>query len=452
MAHPKIIVVGGGLAGLAATIKIAEMGGHVDLFSIVPVKRSHSVCAQGGINAAKNLKGEGDSTWHAFRRHHLWRRLPGEPAAGEGHVRRWRPASSTCSTAWAFPSTARRKGCSTSAALAARSITAPHSPARPPASNCSTRSTSRCGATRPKAKSPSTKPGSFSPPSSTMQRVCHGICALDLRSMQVHTFPAEAVIMATGGNGAIFGKSTNSVVCTGSAQSALYQQGAFYANGEFIQVHPTCIPGEDKLRLMSESARGEGGRVWVPKQAGRQARSQEHSRQRALVLPGRVVSQVRQPGAARHRHPRDSQSGLRAQPRHRRPADGLPRPDAHRSQDSRPQAGRHSRNLREVCGRRSARYADEDLPRHALHHGRPVGGLRAADQHRRPVRRRRVRLLDSRRQPPGREFADVVHLWRICCRAARRQVCAQRDQERASIPPDMFSTRNASGRKKSTLA
>src|SRR5579859_7398865 len=58
----KIIVVGGGLAGLAAVIKIAEAGGNVDLFSIVPVKRSHSVCAQGGINAAKNLKGEGDTT------------------------------------------------------------------------------------------------------------------------------------------------------------------------------------------------------------------------------------------------------------------------------------------------------------------------------------------------------------------------------------------------------
>src|SRR5260370_1721158 len=64
--NPKIIVVGGGLAGLAAVIKIAEMGGQVDLFSIVPVKRSHSVCAQGGINAAKNLKGEGDSTWKHF--------------------------------------------------------------------------------------------------------------------------------------------------------------------------------------------------------------------------------------------------------------------------------------------------------------------------------------------------------------------------------------------------
>src|SRR5258705_9865216 len=65
-AAPKLIVVGGGLAGLAAVIKIAEMGGSVDLFSIVPVKRSHSVCAQGGINAAKNLKGEGDSTWQHF--------------------------------------------------------------------------------------------------------------------------------------------------------------------------------------------------------------------------------------------------------------------------------------------------------------------------------------------------------------------------------------------------
>ena len=55
----KIIVVGGGLAGLMSTIKAAEQGAHVDLFSIVPVKRSHSVCAQGGINGAVNTKGEG---------------------------------------------------------------------------------------------------------------------------------------------------------------------------------------------------------------------------------------------------------------------------------------------------------------------------------------------------------------------------------------------------------
>ena len=61
MSQPKIIIVGGGLAGLMATIRVAEAGVPVDLFSIVPVKRSHSVCAQGGINAAKNQKGEGDT-------------------------------------------------------------------------------------------------------------------------------------------------------------------------------------------------------------------------------------------------------------------------------------------------------------------------------------------------------------------------------------------------------
>ena len=96
--------------------------------------------------------------------------------------------------------------------------------------------------------------------------------------MEVRTFPADAIIIATGGMGAIFGKSTNSVVCTGSAQSALYQQGCYYANGEFIQVHPTSIPGEDKLRLMSESARGEGGRVWVPKKPGDKRDPTLHSR------------------------------------------------------------------------------------------------------------------------------------------------------------------------------
>src|SRR5271154_227604 len=66
MRQPKIIIVGGGLAGLMAAIKSAELGLGVDLFSIVPVKRSHSVCAQGGINAAKNTKGEGDSTFKHF--------------------------------------------------------------------------------------------------------------------------------------------------------------------------------------------------------------------------------------------------------------------------------------------------------------------------------------------------------------------------------------------------
>src|SRR6201982_1067112 len=62
----RVAIVGGGLAGLAAAMKIAEAGHAVDLFSVVPVKRSHSVCAQGGINGAVNTKGEGDSPWIHF--------------------------------------------------------------------------------------------------------------------------------------------------------------------------------------------------------------------------------------------------------------------------------------------------------------------------------------------------------------------------------------------------
>src|SRR5207247_10645691 len=77
--------------------------------------------------------------------------------------------------------------------------------------------------------------------------------------------PADAVNLATGGPGLIYGKSTQSMICNGTAASAAYQQGVWYGNGEFIQVHPTAIPGDDKLRLMSESLRGEGGRVWTYK-------------------------------------------------------------------------------------------------------------------------------------------------------------------------------------------
>jgi len=266
-ANPKIIVVGGGLAGLSAVIKIAEMGGHVDLFSIVPVKRSHSVCAQGGINAAKNLKGEGDSTWQHFD----------DTVYGGDFLANQPPVKAMCEAAPGIIDLLDRMGVpfnrTPEGLLDFRRFggTLHHR-------------TAFAGATtgqqllyaldeqvrRYESEGKVTKYESWEFLSAVIdsQRVCRGICAMDLRSMEVRTFPAEAVVMATGGIGAIFGKSTNSVVCTGSAQSALYQQGCYYANGEFIQVHPTSIPGEDKLRLMSESARGEGGRVWVPKTSG----------------------------------------------------------------------------------------------------------------------------------------------------------------------------------------
>ncbi len=267
MAAPKIIVVGGGLAGLAAVIKIAEMGGECDLFSIVPVKRSHSVCAQGGINAAKNLKGEGDSTYKHFD----------DSIYGGDFLANQPPVKAMCEAAPGIIDLLDRMG-------------VPFN--RTPEGLLDFRRfggtlynrTAFAGATtgqqllyaldeqvrRYEAEGKVKKYEHWEFLSAVLDggRVCRGICAMDLRTMEVRTFPADAIIICTGGIGAIFGKSTNSVVCTGSAQSALYQQGCYYANGEFIQVHPTCIPGEDKLRLMSESARGEGGRVWVPRTPG----------------------------------------------------------------------------------------------------------------------------------------------------------------------------------------
>src|SRR5208337_1759544 len=94
---------------------------------------------------------------------------------------------------------------------------------------------------------------------------CRGCVAQDMITMEIRAIPADALVLATGGCGLIFGQSTNSMACTGSAVSRMFQAGARYANGEFIQVHPTAIPGADKLRLISESARGEGGRIWVPR-------------------------------------------------------------------------------------------------------------------------------------------------------------------------------------------
>jgi succinate dehydrogenase / fumarate reductase flavoprotein subunit len=94
---------------------------------------------------------------------------------------------------------------------------------------------------------------------------CRGAIAQNVINMEIRAFPADAVILGVGGCGLIFGRSTMSMACTGAAASRAARAGAKYANAEFIQVHPTAIPGADKLRLMSESARGEGGRVWVPR-------------------------------------------------------------------------------------------------------------------------------------------------------------------------------------------
>ena len=264
MSKGKIIVVGGGLAGLMATIKAAEAGEQVDLFSLVPVKRSHSVCAQGGINGAVNTKGEGDSPWEHFD----------DTVYGGDFLANQPPVKAMCDAAPGIIHLLDRMGVmfnrTSEGLLDFRRF-----------GGTQHHRTAFAGATtgqqllyaldeqvrRYEVAGLVTKHEGWEFLGSVIDDdgVCRGIVGQNLTTMEIQSFPADAVILATGGPGIVFGKSTNSVINTGSAAAIVYQQGAYYSNGEFIQIHPTAIPGDDKLRLMSESARGEGGRVWTYK-------------------------------------------------------------------------------------------------------------------------------------------------------------------------------------------
>ncbi len=268
----KVIVVGGGLAGLAAAMKLAENDCHVSIVSVTKVKRSHSVCAQGGINAAMNLMGEDDSpTIHAY-----------DTIKGGDFLANQPPIVEMCFAGPKIIHMMDRFGCPFN---------------RTPEGNLDFRRfggtlynrTAFCGAStgqqllyaldeqvrRHEAKGRVDKYENHEFMRLVMddQGQARGIVYMDLFNMSLNVLKADAIVIATGGPGLIFKKSTNSTFCTGAANGRLYRQGMDYANGEFIQIHPTAIPGSDKLRLMSESARGEGGRVWVYGDASKQIKA-----------------------------------------------------------------------------------------------------------------------------------------------------------------------------------
>lgn len=263
MAKGTIAVVGGGLAGLMATLKIVESGLSVDLFSLVPVKRSHSACAQGGINAALDTKGEGDSIDEHFddtiyggdflaNQHQVRGMVEAAPKIVHMFDRMGVMFNRTPEGLLdlrRFGGTQKRRTAFAGATTGQQLLYALDEQVR---------------AQEVEGKVRVFEGWEFV--SAVLHnQVCCGITAQNLSSMEIRAFPADAVIIATGGCGAVFGKSTNSTINTGYAASRVYKQGALYANGEFVQIHPTAIPGEDKNRLISESARGEGGRIWTYK-------------------------------------------------------------------------------------------------------------------------------------------------------------------------------------------
>lgn len=302
----RAVVVGGGLAGLMATLKLVEAGIPVDLFSVVPVKRSHSVCAQGGINAALDTKGEGDSVWE-----HIDDTIyGGDFLANQNMVARMCEAAPSIINLFdrmgvmfnrtpeglldlrRFGGTQKRRTAFAGATTGQQLLYALDEQVRAQevagmvkkyeywtfvsaiiddavsaagVSAAGVVGTAGAGTAGAGTAGVVGTAGDGAATTDNPIGICKGIVAQDLASMEIRAFPADAVIIATGGCGAIFGKSTNSTINTGYAAAKLYTQGARYANGEFIQIHPTAIPGADKNRLMSESARGEGGRVWTYK-------------------------------------------------------------------------------------------------------------------------------------------------------------------------------------------
>ena len=243
-------------------MRLAEQGVHVKIISVTQVKRSHSVCAQGGINAAVNIKGEDDSPMiHAY-----------DTIKGGDFLSHQPPIVEMCLTAPLIIQMMDRFGCTFN---------------RTPEGNIDFR---RFGGTLYKRTafcSASTGQQLLYALDEQVRRrevegliekyehhefmrlvqddegVARGVVLMDLFTLKLEVLKADAVVIATGGPGLIFKRSTNSTFCTGAAIGRLYMQGMHYGNGEFIQIHPTAIPGQDKLRLMSESIRGEGGRIWV---------------------------------------------------------------------------------------------------------------------------------------------------------------------------------------------
>ncbi|MBX3394400.1 MAG: succinate dehydrogenase flavoprotein subunit [Phycisphaerae bacterium] len=265
MANQRVAMIGGGLAGLAGAMKLAELGIGVDLVSMVPVKRSHSVCAQGGINSVNaTTRSQGDSEQlHLDDTVYGGDFLNNQPPVKE--MADWGPKVIDLLDRLGVPFNRTSEGHLDRRRFGGTLFKRTAFAGATTGQQLLYALDEQCRRWEAEGLINLYEFHEFLGSIVDDNGVCRGCVVQDMFSMEIKALRADAVVMATGGCGLIFGKSTMSMICTGGANARVYREGAKYANGEFIQVHPTAIPGADKLRLMSESARGEGGRVWVPR-------------------------------------------------------------------------------------------------------------------------------------------------------------------------------------------
>ena len=214
---PRVIVVGGGLAGLSASVRVAEAGVAVDLFSMVPVKRSHSVCAQGGINACNEVaRQQGYSEWmHFDETLYGGDFLNHQPPVYE--MTHWAPKIIDLLDRMGVPFNRTSEGQRDLRMFGGSLFKRTHFAGATTGQQLLYALDEQARRYEDEGKINKYEFWEFLWPVLDENGVCKGIVAQDMRTMQIRPFRADAVVMATGGPGLIFGKSTMSVICNGGA-------------------------------------------------------------------------------------------------------------------------------------------------------------------------------------------------------------------------------------------
>ena len=265
----KVIVVGTGLAGASAAATLAELGYQVDAFTFHDSpRRAHSIAAQGGINAAKNYQGDGDSINRLFQD----TIKGGDFRSREANVHRLAQVSVDIidqMVAQGVPFAREYGGLLDNRSFGGAQVS------RTFYARGQTGQQLLIGAYQQMARQVGLGGVRLFNRTELIDTVtidgrCAGIVVRDLLTGEIQSHAAHAVVLATGGYGNVFFLSTNAMNCNVTAAWRAHRRGALFANPCYTQIHPTCIPQADetqsKLTLMSESLRNDG-RVWVPKRA-----------------------------------------------------------------------------------------------------------------------------------------------------------------------------------------
>jgi succinate dehydrogenase / fumarate reductase, flavoprotein subunit len=263
-----IIVVGTGLAGASAAATLSELGYNVKVITFHDSpRRAHSIAAQGGINAAKNYKNDGDSVWRLF----YDTIKGGDYRSREANVYRLAQVSvdiiDQC-VAQGVPFAREYGGMLDNRSFGGAQVS------RTFYARGQTGQQLLLGAYQALMRQVHAGGVTLYPRTEMLDLVVKdgrvvGIVCRDLNTGEVYSMSGHAVVLATGGYGNVFYLSTNAKASNVTAAWRAAKRGAYFANPCFTQIHPTCIPASDefqsKLTLMSESLRNDG-RVWVPKQ------------------------------------------------------------------------------------------------------------------------------------------------------------------------------------------